>query len=519
MLHRACCEGSAAARGVSGGPPPGVLDLPATPSRCVRLGCALGLSLVSMRFLSIHQYFEAGGSVGGWPMLVGLACAAAALAAMAALSSQLPRAGAAMPAARAGAAAALLACGAVWGLLGPGAGGAFWLQSLACALSWTAEAFALLCCITALSTVGPGPRVAAASAASAAAVALHGAEQALVVALPSGIWPLAVVSGLLALALPLRESDAVFQAGAATGEAPADVQMTQPAAFLPLKHRLFATLLVFGFPAGLSFFFAVDSVYVSSTPLGAVPLALLAVLGVALRRRISLDALFGLAFVAATGAFLSIGFVHGSSMVVSSALFGATEACLYVLMAALLASIARRNAQGALVSTSWGLSLFMLGWGVAAFVFDHFAHIYIADVPLLLFPAAWAVVVFGAWAMRRFDVDDAVASIEQVVPVAAREREGAGAAGIDAGTAAGAAGAGASATAAPGSAETLAAEAGLTEREREVFELLARGRNASYLQESLHISRNTAKTHIARIYAKLGVHSQQELIDLVEGGR
>lgn len=28
--------------------------------------------------------------------------------------------------------------------------------------------------------------------------------------------------------------------------------------------------------------------------------------------------------------------------------------------------------------------------------------------------------------------------------------------------------------------------------------------------------RNTVKTHVANIYAKLGVHSQQELIDLVE---
>ncbi|EJU34325.1 transcriptional regulator, LuxR domain protein [Slackia sp. CM382] len=30
------------------------------------------------------------------------------------------------------------------------------------------------------------------------------------------------------------------------------------------------------------------------------------------------------------------------------------------------------------------------------------------------------------------------------------------------------------------------------------------------------MSRNTVKTHVANIYAKLGVHSQQELIDMVE---
>ncbi len=43
-----------------------------------------------------------------------------------------------------------------------------------------------------------------------------------------------------------------------------------------------------------------------------------------------------------------------------------------------------------------------------------------------------------------------------------------------------------------------------------------RGRNARYLQDQLSITRNTAKSHIAHIYVKLGVHSQQELIDLVE---
>ena len=30
------------------------------------------------------------------------------------------------------------------------------------------------------------------------------------------------------------------------------------------------------------------------------------------------------------------------------------------------------------------------------------------------------------------------------------------------------------------------------------------------------VSRNTVTSHIKHIYAKLGVHSQQELIDLVE---
>lgn len=61
-------------------------------------------------------------------------------------------------------------------------------------------------------------------------------------------------------------------------------------------------------------------------------------------------------------------------------------------------------------------------------------------------------------------------------------------------------------------------EFGLTAREREVFVLLAHGRNGRYIMDHLVISRNTAKSHIKHIYSKLGVHSHQELIDLATSG-
>ena len=57
---------------------------------------------------------------------------------------------------------------------------------------------------------------------------------------------------------------------------------------------------------------------------------------------------------------------------------------------------------------------------------------------------------------------------------------------------------------------------GLTEREIEIFAMLARGRNGSFVQNHYVVSRNTVKTHVKHIYRKLDVHSQQELIDLVE---
>ena len=53
-------------------------------------------------------------------------------------------------------------------------------------------------------------------------------------------------------------------------------------------------------------------------------------------------------------------------------------------------------------------------------------------------------------------------------------------------------------------------------REKNVFMLLAKGNNNKAIAEKLGISPATAKTHIKHIYSKLGVHSQQELIDMVE---
>ncbi|MEC4174921.1 LuxR C-terminal-related transcriptional regulator [Adlercreutzia sp. R7] len=63
---------------------------------------------------------------------------------------------------------------------------------------------------------------------------------------------------------------------------------------------------------------------------------------------------------------------------------------------------------------------------------------------------------------------------------------------------------------------SVAAEHGLSARETEIFLLLAQGRSRPYIRDSLYLSKNTVATHIRHIYEKLGIHSQQELIDLVE---
>jgi DNA-binding CsgD family transcriptional regulator len=63
--------------------------------------------------------------------------------------------------------------------------------------------------------------------------------------------------------------------------------------------------------------------------------------------------------------------------------------------------------------------------------------------------------------------------------------------------------------------ERLAREYGLTEREAEVFLLLAKGYKASNISDSLTISYNTTRNHISRIYQKCGIHNQQEFVEFV----
>ena len=65
--------------------------------------------------------------------------------------------------------------------------------------------------------------------------------------------------------------------------------------------------------------------------------------------------------------------------------------------------------------------------------------------------------------------------------------------------------------------DAVAARCDLTPRELDVLRLLARGRTLAVVARELSIAEGTARTHMMHIYSKLGVHKQQELIDLVEG--
>ena len=63
----------------------------------------------------------------------------------------------------------------------------------------------------------------------------------------------------------------------------------------------------------------------------------------------------------------------------------------------------------------------------------------------------------------------------------------------------------------------LSKRIGLSPRQEEVLVLLSRGYSAKYIEEHLFISYHTVKSHIHSIYQKAGVHSREELIEMIEG--
>ena len=66
--------------------------------------------------------------------------------------------------------------------------------------------------------------------------------------------------------------------------------------------------------------------------------------------------------------------------------------------------------------------------------------------------------------------------------------------------------------------QELGTRYGLSGREMEIAQYIAKGYSKPYIAEALYISDSTVRTHTKRLYEKLDVHSRQELQEKIGMG-
>lgn len=305
--------------------------------------------------------------------------------------------------------------------------------------------------------------------------------------------------------------------------APTDLDITHPVSFLPLSSFVFVTIAVFS--AACGFALADAHIEAGSASVAGIaacaPMTFLFLIAAVLRRRLSADTLHSVSFLLVCGALSSMPLVlldAGGSIVqgASSALMTAGSDCFTLLTYVLISAVGARNPLAALVTSSIAIAAEWLGIGCGALIVQFTQGIFAGRSSAVACAATIASVAFVAYNTYVSKHHSFCAAIDAIRPISPAE---AAALGSDDAT--------------PGSlpaeehseadafADCCAAvsqEFGLTNREADVLALLARGRTAPVIQEKLVLSHNTVKTHVRHIYAKTGVHSQQELIDIVESG-
>lgn len=287
--------------------------------------------------------------------------------------------------------------------------------------------------------------------------------------------------------------------------APADLELLNPNSFIPWKSGLYGCTLLFGIVFGFALAFG----QVGNAPtysLVSPAVLVLAFLGTLLAGvHDKEDVLFNLAalLVVAGLACMPLGMTF--QIALGNALLDTSTACFTVLIWTVVVAVSRRSIFAVLPTLCIFNALQTLGVEVGAVAghgLDTLAAIQPSTTIAIVMAALVGFVSFLWLAFRRFSFTETTSRLAQLTTDEdIRGQSVLADQSIDE------------------ACDKIAADAGLTNRETEIFALLARGRNGAYIQEKYVISRNTTKTHIRRIYAKLDVHSRQEIIDLVENSR
>ncbi len=319
------------------------------------------------------------------------------------------------------------------------------------------------------------------------------------------IWVIPVVAGtalflllpFLAFALVRKQAYPILDE-TQHGEAPADFSVTQPSSFLPLASQLFVCLFLFRVAFGYSLRFGEVAGVPLSDALGILPVAAVALYVLLARKPLPADVLAQVSVLLIVAGFLVAPSGASYAAFGSVTLLSAGNAVFDMVAWLVLIAVAGRNTSGAVATFAWGRGVSGLGtvvgaglgvWSNDLFGFDDVAVSLLAGAIILVF------VGYSLLGLKNFSFSatiDGVTQVEETV-VQSPEQEF------------------------EERCASIASQNGLSPRELEVFMMLARGRDRSYIQEKLVVSRNTVKAHVKHVYAKLGIHAHQDLIDLVEG--
>lgn len=213
--------------------------------------------------------------------------------------------------------------------------------------------------------------------------------------------------------------------------------------------------------------------------------------------RKSEDKMFSLSVLLVVAGYLVAPYEIASAEGLANTLLRAGRDCFYLLLWILLAFTGRRNLFMLLPMVGFVRAASSLGTDVGAVVGHATNQLASANPQIASIFASimlFAFVAFLWLGFRQFSFTDAVSEVRLITPP---EIEGLGSRIDDA-------------------CRILGKRHGLTPRETEMLILLAKGRDGKFIAEKYVLSYQTVKTHIKHLYAKLGVHSRQELIDLTD---
>lgn len=346
--------------------------------------------------------------------------------------------------------------------------------------------------------------------------------------LPSsmGLATVAFVAALVASYSFIRHDARAILESIHDSTAPTVLNITSPSSYVSFSSLAFVSVLLLNIACGFALGGANSTPPVAGTLISFIPVTIVLVIVVA-KGSISTDALYRGSTLLIFAGFLTtplllFGGADSFNMQAHGTLLSAGSDLFNVLMYCFIAAVGTRNKLGAVSVSASFLATQWLGIGIGAPVAQFVNGISTSNATV----AAWvtmaitfAFVAYNYIGMRNYSFAE---TIEGITPAHteslmknASDEEGTAQLAEEAEPAKGLQQK-SDGCAFETACAAVAEKHRLTARETEVFELLARGRTSPIIQEKLVLSHNTVKTHVRHIYAKLDVHSQQELIGIVE---